>query len=132
LARARRSKAASITKAGFDHPSLLDLARSKSLTVYVADIEGRGVAAFQADSGVDAERFVRDRVFRDDLMVLATGGLPLWDGIADIQVRRARPDEEARWRASRAKAVRDGNIEGNEEAWIAFLVALSDPGRRRR
>lgn len=102
------------------------------MTVYVADIEGRGVAAFQADSGVDAERFVRDRVFRDDLMVLATGGLPLWDGIADIQVRRARPDEEARWRASRAKAVRDGNIEGNEEAWIAFLVALSDPGRRRR
>jgi hypothetical protein len=102
------------------------------LTVYVADIEGRGVAAFQADSGADAERLVRDRVFRDDLMVLATGGLPLWDGIADIQVRRARPDEEAKWRASRAKAVRDGNIEGIEEAWIAFFVALSDPGRRKR
>jgi len=102
------------------------------LTVYVADIMGRGVAAFQADNGSDAARLVCDRVFRDDLMALATGGLPLWDGVAEIQVRQARPDEEAKWRASRAKAIRHGNIEGMEEAWIAFLVALTDPDRRKR
>jgi hypothetical protein len=102
------------------------------MAVYVADINGRGVAAFQADSGPEAERLVRDRIFRDDLMVLATGGLPLWDGVANIQVRHARPEEAAKWRASRAKAIRDGNIEAKEEAWIAFLVALTDSGRRRR
>jgi hypothetical protein len=34
--------------------------------------------------------------------------------------------------ASRAKAVRRGDIEGAEEAWIAFLVALTDPDRRKR
>jgi hypothetical protein len=105
---------------------------SASLTVYVADIEGRGIVAFEADNDSDAKRFVRDRAFRDDLMVLATAELPLWDGIADIQVRQARPDEAAKWRASRAKAIRDGNIEGNEDAWIAFLVALTDPDRRKR
>jgi len=55
---------------------------------------------------------------------------PLWDGVADIRVRQARPNEEARWRASRAKAIRHGNIEGEEEAWAAFLVALTDPSRR--
>src|SRR5262249_16572825 len=33
----------------------------------------------------------RRRVFRDDLMVLASNGLPLWDGVADIQVRQALP-----------------------------------------
>jgi hypothetical protein len=81
------------------------------MTVYVADIKGRGVAAFRADSGADAERLVHDRVFRDDLMALASGGLPLWDGVSDIQVRRARPDEEARWRASHANAIRRGDIE---------------------
>jgi hypothetical protein len=27
---------------------------------------------------------------------------------------RARPDEEAKWRASRAKAIRQGNIEEND------------------
>ena len=45
------------------------------MTVYVAEIKGRGIAAFHANNGSDAERLVRDRVFRDDLMVLATGGL---------------------------------------------------------
>ena len=75
------------------------------MTVYVAEIKGRGIAAFHADNGAEAERLVRDRVFRDDLMVLASNGLPLWDGVADIQVRQALPGEEAKWRASRAKAI---------------------------
>jgi hypothetical protein len=92
-----------------------DLVGSKIMTVYVAEIKGRGIAAFHANNGSDAERLVRDRVFRDDLMVLAaTGGLPLWDGVTDIEVRLARPDEEAKWRASRAKAIRQGNIEEND------------------
>jgi hypothetical protein len=96
------------------------------MTVYVAEIKGRSIAAFHANTGSDAERVVRDRVFRDDLMVLATRGLPLWDGVTDIKVRLARPDEEAKWRASRAKAIRQGNIEENDIRWIAFLVALTD------
>jgi hypothetical protein len=95
-----------------------DLVGSKIMTVYVAEIKDRGIAAFHANNGSDAERLVRDRVFRDDLMVLATGGLPLWDGVTDIEVRLARPDEEAKWRASRAKAIRQGNIEENDVGWI--------------
>ena len=102
------------------------------MTIYVAEIKGRGIAAFHADTGLDAERFVRDRVFRDDLMVLATEGLPLWDGLAAIQVRRALPCEEAKWQSSRAKAIRHGNIDPDDDAWIAFLVALTDPGRQGR
>jgi hypothetical protein len=57
---------------------------------------------------------VRDSVFRDDLMVLATGDLPLWDGVTDIEVRHPCPDEEAKWWASRARAIRLGNIKGND------------------
>ena len=101
------------------------------MTVYVAEIEGRGIAAFYAEDGAAAMVRVRDRLFRDDLMVLATDGLPLWDGVADIQLRSAFPDEEARWRASRAKAIRHGNIESEDDTWIAFLVALTDLDRRR-
>ena len=37
------------------------------MTVYVAEIKGRGIAAFHADTGSDAERVVRDRVFRDEM-----------------------------------------------------------------
>ena len=79
-----------------------------------------------------AELFVRDPAFCDDLMVLASDGLPLWDGMTSILVRQARPDEEAKWRASRAKAIRHGDIESEDHAWIAFLVALTDPDRRKR
>ena len=70
---------------------------------------------------------MRDPAFCDDLMVLASDGLPLWDGMTSILVRQARPDEEAKWRASRAKAIRHGDIESEDHAWIAFLVALTDP-----
>jgi hypothetical protein len=70
---------------------LFDLVGFKIMTVYVAEIKGRGIAAFHANNGSDAERLLRDRVFRDDLMVLATGGLPLWDGVTDIEVRLAPP-----------------------------------------
>jgi hypothetical protein len=100
--------------------------------IYVAIVKERGIAAFHAESDRAAEVQVRDSTFRDDLMVLATGGVPLWDGVTDIQVRRALPNEEARWRASRARAIRQGSIESEDDTWIAFLVALSDLGRQRR
>jgi hypothetical protein len=102
------------------------------VTVYVVEIKGRGIVAFDADKNSDAEDVVRDRIFRDDLMVLMSGGLPLWDGVTDMLVRRANPAEEAKWRASRAKAVRQGNIESQEDAWIAFLVSLNKPVRDKR
>ena len=101
---------------------LFDLVGSKIMTVYVAEIKGRGIAAFHANNGSDAERLVRDRVFRDDFMVLATGGLPLWDGVTDIEVRLARPDEEVKWRASRATARLCG--ETQIEHWKPFRHPL--------
>ena len=102
------------------------------MTIYVAAVKGRGIAAFYAENAAAAEVRVRDNIFRDDLMVLASGGVPLWDGVTDIHVRHALPIEEAKWRASRAKAIRQGNIEGEDDAWIAFLVALTDLERRKR
>ena len=104
---------------------LFDLVGPKIMKVYVAEIKGRGIAAFHANNGSDAERLVRDRVLRDDFMVLATGGLPLWDGVTDIEVRLARPDEEVKWRASRAKAIRQGNIE--EDDANGSLSSLHSP-----
>ena len=38
-----------------------DLLGSKIMTVYVAEIKGRGIAAFHANNGSDADRLVRDR-----------------------------------------------------------------------
>jgi hypothetical protein len=54
-------------------------------------------------------------------MVLASNGLPLWDGVADIQIRQALSGEEAKWRASRAKAIRQCDIEGRRHPQSASL-----------
>ena len=94
------------------------------MPVYVAVIEGRSTVAFHADGDVGADRRVRDPLFRDDLMTLASGGLPLWNGVADVTVRRALSNEEARWHSSRARAVNQGSIESEDDAWITFLVPL--------
>jgi hypothetical protein len=65
-------------------------------------------------------------------MVLATEGVPLWDGVTNIDIRRAFPEEEVKWRASRARAIRRGNIEETDDAWISFLVTLTDFDRDTR
>jgi hypothetical protein len=104
----------------------------RTMPVYVAAIEGRSVAAFHANNGAHATSRMRDRLFRDDLMALASGGLALWDGVTDIEVREALVAEAARWRASRARAIRQGNIESEDDTWIAFLVPLTDSGRSRQ
>jgi hypothetical protein len=117
-------------------PCPAEQARSKRklriLTVYVIEIGGRGVAAFHAWNGSDAEVRAQDRTVRDDLMALTNAGQPLWDGVVGFRVRQALAAEDATWRASRAKAIRQGNIEGDDDTWIAFLVALNDPDRRKR
>lgn len=102
------------------------------MPVYIAAIRSRSIAAFHADNGGAAALRVRDCSFRDDLLVLATEGRPLWDGLTDIDVREALAGEEVKWRASRARAIRRGNIEHDDDAWIAFLVPLTDPGRKAR
>jgi hypothetical protein len=109
---------------------VIDAVRQNAMTIYVADIKGRGIAAFYANDDSDAETRARDCAFRDDLMVLATGGLSLWDGVADIRVRPALSNEAARWQVSQARAIRQGNIDGTDDTWVAFLVPLTDPDRR--
>jgi len=102
------------------------------MPVYVAAIKGRAVVAFHADGNSGAELRMRDPLFRDDLMTLATGGLALWDGIADVAVRRALSDEEARWQSTRAKAISQGSIDSEDNTWITFLVPLGNPKATRR
>ena len=102
------------------------------MTVYVAVISGRGIAAFNVETACAAGDLILDPAFRDDLMVLQSAGVPLWNGREEILVRQARPAEDVRWRRSRARALRNGNLDDEEETWIIFLVALTDPDRQLR
>ena len=98
------------------------------MNVYVAEINGPGIAALNADQNSDAEKFVKNPAIEAELMVLENDGAPLWDGEASIRVRAAFPDEQSEWRESRDQAMREEkNSSDNPEIWLCFLVPVIDP-----
>ncbi len=82
------------------------------MTVYVAEISGRGVVAFDAADEVDARARLADRAFRRDLIVHQNEGRPLWDGASEIHVRIALPKETESWQTSHALAIQSGKSMG--------------------
>jgi hypothetical protein len=95
------------------------------MTVYVAEIFGRGVVAFDAASEDEARARLAERPLRRDLTVLQTEGRPLWDGASRILLRPAAPKEADVWRASHAAAAASSPGEG----WHVFLVPVVAPSR---
>jgi hypothetical protein len=57
--------------------------------VYVAEINGRGIAGVNAEQISDAEGFVKNPAIGSELMVLENDGAPLWDGDGAISMRTA-------------------------------------------
>jgi hypothetical protein len=88
------------------------------MTVYVAEISGRGIAAFDAADDAAAQLQLADKPFLRDLIVLQNEGRPLWDGVSQIQMRKASPQETAAWQS--------GLVVGDEDRFV-FLVPVVDP-----
>lgn len=59
------------------------------MIVYVAEISGRGIAAFDAANDIEAQAQLANRGLLRDLIVLQNEGRALWDGVADIHLRTA-------------------------------------------
>src|SRR6266480_495977 len=62
------------------------------MTVFVAEINGRAIAAFNAENEIHAEGCAASKPLRADLTVLENEGRPLWNGTDEIFVRKAFPD----------------------------------------
>ena len=88
------------------------------MSIYVAEISGRGIAAFDAASDAEAELQLVDKAFVRDLIVLQSEGRPLWDGVSKIQMRSASPEEATKWQG--------GLVVGDEDR-VVFLVPVVDP-----
>jgi hypothetical protein len=58
----------------------LDHKRRTEMSVYVAEINGRGIAAFSAETRELAEKWAQGGPFQEDLTVLENEGTPLWNG----------------------------------------------------
>jgi hypothetical protein len=100
--------------------------RRTEMSVYVAEINGRGIAAFSAKNRESAEEWAQGGPFQEDLTVLENEGTPLWNGTDEIFVREAYPEEKARFDASCAQAVHDEEAE-DENDWLMFLIPVTDP-----
>ena len=95
------------------------------MSIYVAEIEGRGIAAFSAENEIAAKTQIEDEAFRADLVALENESRPLLDGKSEIFLREAFPEEADRWRASHAVAKINGGTDDDD--WLMFLVPISDP-----
>jgi hypothetical protein len=96
------------------------------MSVYVAEISGRGIVAFDAANEDEAMARLADMAFRRDLVVFQNQGRSLWDGVSEIQVRDALPKEAETWQASHAASGRLGDS-GDHENRLVFLVPVVDP-----
>ena len=94
------------------------------MTVYVAEIAGRAIVAFEADGEDAAQARLADRAFRRDLYVFRSGNAALWDGASEIHLRPALPAEAETWAAKKAMA---GQAEDLGRYWRAFLVPVINP-----
>ena len=88
------------------------------MTVYVAEISGRGIAAFNAANDIEAEAHLANKAFLRDLVVLQNQGRSLWDGLSQIQKRIASPAEAETWQAGKTS---------DDEHPFVFLIPVVDP-----
>jgi hypothetical protein len=74
------------------------------MIVFVIEINGRSILAFDADSQLEAEQHAISPEIRSDLMVFETSDGPIWNGRDTIVVREALPDEREHWLFIRANS----------------------------
>jgi len=96
------------------------------MAVFVAEINGQGIVAFNQPSADDALTWADDADFRSDLTCLeGEDGRPLWDGRSEIYVREADPHEAEHWKVSFTEARHDGDAEDAED-WVIYLVPVTE------
>ena len=103
------------------------------MMIFAVEINGRGIAAFNAESEIAGEAFVEEEWFRLDLMALESDGTRLWDGKSKIYLREALREEADEWRGAYARAqfkTTDSEF-GVDARWLLYLVPVSDPTDNR-
>jgi 16S rRNA A1518/A1519 N6-dimethyltransferase RsmA/KsgA/DIM1 with predicted DNA glycosylase/AP lyase activity len=86
--------------------------------VYVIEVDGRAVAAFEAISGKEARELTKEDWLKDDLAELTSDGSPIWRPDSSMLIRAATANEMSLfWQAPKKE------VPG--ELTLAYLVALN-------
>lgn len=103
------------------------------MPVFTAEIDGIPTLVLTAHDYVAALAFVNDTFVRAELCSLRTpDGGALWNGMTDVTVRPASPDEAAVWEHGLAEDLAQGvhasRADAIESNGFAFLVEYLEPG----
>lgn len=93
------------------------------MSTYTIEIHGRGVLAFTAETRDEAGAFPDQDWLQADLGTLEYGGEPLWDGVSELYVRDAFPEEAS---ALQIQAAKDG-VDPEAESYFIYLLPVVDP-----
>jgi hypothetical protein len=94
--------------------------------IFVLEIKGAAILAFEADNLDDARAYAGNAGERQDLTELTSNGLPLWNGKDEIGVRPAS-DAEADLFEEQRKADWEDEPHADPEDFAVFLVPLDEP-----
>ena len=92
--------------------------------IFTVDIDGKPTVSFEVLSAREANELLKEHWFRDDLRVLKSDGLPLWDGVAPLRSRPADEHETERYQGIAAAA-----DDAAGDILLAFLVTLDGAPR---
>lgn len=93
--------------------------------IYVMEIKGTAVLAFEAENMEEANAYAADPEVRSDLETLESNGAPLWNGADYITVRTAS-EEEAELFEERREEDWEDEPHADEEDFAVYLVPLDD------
>ncbi len=94
--------------------------------IFVLEIKGAAILAFEADNPDDARAYAANADEREDLTQLTSNGAPLWNGSDEISVRPASDAEAAQFEEQRGE---DWSHEphADPEDFVVYLVPLDEP-----
>ena len=92
---------------------------TRAAVVFVLQMGGRPIVAFEATKTSEAQEIAREQGMRVDLAALRSNGVPLWDGREALTVRGAEESEVAAYR--RAVEVADSST---DDMILAYLVEI--------
>jgi len=94
--------------------------------IFVVEIKGTAVLAFEADNMDDAHAFAANAAERADLTELTSNGAPLWNGKDEIGVRSATAAEGDLFEEHRGEDWEE-EPHADPEDFVVYLVPLDDP-----
>ena len=94
--------------------------------IFVLEIKGTAIQAFEADDLDEAREYARSGEVREELVELTSNGAPLWNGKDEIGVRPAT-DAEADLFEEQREEDWEEEPHADAEDFAVYLVPLDEP-----